>query len=88
MTTIAVDISARHRMLQDNLEAHMAMLKNSIPFWEKFNLKTKDLELWLQNMNSDLRSEKVQFGNATETEQSLKFCQGLQIDINTRNQTC
>ena len=85
MTTMAEDFSVRHRKLQDNLEAHTAMLKNSVPFWEKFNLNSKDLELWLQNVNSDLGSEKVQFGNATETEQSLKFCQGLQIDINTRN---
>ena len=32
MTTMAEDFSARHRKLQDNLEADMAMLKNSIPF--------------------------------------------------------
>ena len=36
-------------------------------------------------MKSDLGSERVQFGNATETEQSLKCCQCLQININTCN---
>jgi len=85
MTTRAEDFSSRHRKLQDSLEAHTAMLKHSIPFWEKFNSNSKDLADWLQNVNSDLESERVQFGNATETEQSLKFCQSLQVDINAHN---
>ena len=45
MTTMAEDFSVRYRKLQDNLEGHTTMLKNSVPFWKKFNLNSKDLQL-------------------------------------------
>ncbi len=85
MTMKAEDFDSRHKTLRASLDEHTAMLKNSVPFWEKFNSNSKDLEEWLYAVNSDLESDKVQFGNATITEQSLKFCQGLQVDINARN---
>ena len=85
MAVKAEDFNSRYRKIRDSLEAHTAMLRNSIPFWEKFNCNSSDLQKWLDGVSTDLLSDRVQFGNATVTEQSLLFCQEIQVDINSRN---
>lgn len=81
----AEEFDSRHRQLQCSLESHTAMLKDSVPFWERFNTDSKSLEEWLGKVNMDLGSDNVQFGSAAVTEQSLLFCQGLQMDINSHD---
>ena len=77
----AEEFDQRHRNLSESLDTYVNMLKESIPFWKRFNTDIKDVTQWLERVNSDLVSENVQFGNAIVTENSLVFCQGLQVDI-------
>lgn len=82
MKLTAEEFDQRHGNLRKSLDTHMAMLKESIPFWEKFNTNITSISQWLDRVNGDLVSDKVQFGNAIVTEESLAFCQDLQQDIN------
>ncbi len=77
----ADEFDRRYRALQTSLDAHVAMLKESVPFWKKFNSGVSDLSNWLERVNGDLVSDNVQFGNAIMTEKSLRFCQSVQMDI-------
>ena len=77
----ADEFNQRHEKLGKSLNDHIVMLKDSIPFWKKFNSNVEELSQWLEEVNSGLVSDKVQFGNATVTEESLIYCQGLQTDI-------
>lgn len=77
----AEEFDQRCAELGKSLDSHMSMLKESVPFWKQFNSNITDLSHWLDEVNSDLVSEHVQFGSAAITEQSLLFCQGLQVDI-------
>ena len=77
----AEEFDRRCKELGASLESHVAMLTDSIPFWKRFNSNIKDLSSWLEQVNTDLASERVQFGNAMVTEKSLLFCQELQVDI-------
>ena len=77
----AEDFDQRCKELRKTLSTHMAMLKDSIPFWEQFNSNVSDLSQWLAGVNADLSSENVQFGSATVTEKSLIFCRELQLNI-------
>lgn len=77
----AEEFDQRHTELGKSLDTYVTMLKESIPFWKRFNTDTRDVSQWLERVSSDLSSEKVQFGNAIVTENSLVFCQDLQVDI-------
>lgn len=77
----AEDFHQRHTHLGKSLNDYVVMLKDSVPFWERFNTNVDDVTSWLQRVNTDLTSENIQFGNAVITEMSLTFCQGLRMDI-------
>lgn len=77
----AEDFDQRCNELRKTLNIHVAMLKDSIPFWEQFNSNVNDLSQWLAGVNANLSSEHVQFGSAMVTEKSLMFCQELKLNI-------
>lgn len=81
----AEEFHHRCHELDNSLDTHVSMLKESVPFWERFNSNISDLSQWLDSVNSDLISDRMQFGNAMVTEQSLLFCRGLQVDIQGRS---
>ncbi len=81
----AEEFTSRHKNLVESETRHVSMLKESIPFWKRFNSNVKDLSSWLTQVSSDLGSENVKFGNARVTERSLVFCRDLQSDIHAHN---
>ena len=54
----------------------MAMLKDSIPFWEQFNSNVSDLSQWLAGVNADLSSENVQFWQCHSDREKLNILSG------------
>ena len=81
----AEEFDSRHSKMLHSLESHVSMLKDSVPFWKRFNTDSSSLEEWLRKLNMDLKSDNIRFGDAVITEQSLLFCQELQADIDSHN---
>ena len=65
------DFSERYQNLLDSLSSYVPNLQDSIPLWKEFNDKTRSMLEWLDHVQAELESDRLQPGNATVTETSL-----------------
>ena len=65
------DFTERYNKLCIDVNSHVKNLRDSVPLWEHFNSNTQDLFQWLEYVNSELESDRLQPGNVTITKVSL-----------------
>ena len=82
----ALDFCSRYGTLLTSEDTYVNNLTESIPYWEDFKMRSRELAEWIDWAKEELVSDRVASGNATVTKASLENAQNLLREICSRKQ--